>query len=137
MLFTLRAHNSVNKRLRKPIYSTVQACFEALRKNVQFNNARSFRITYINRITQHWRVFQDASGLSAMKKIHEMKKIEDNYMGPRSNEFEVAIPEDAVVVPIGIEEASAILSRFGPRPTMAAAMGSRMMMTSSGFRLRK
>jgi hypothetical protein len=131
MLFTLRAHNDVNRRLNKPLYLTVASCFERLRKNVQFNTARSFRITYINHITRHWRSFQDASGLSAMKKIHQMRKIEDSYMTPRSNEFETEIPEDVVIVQLGPQEVPTA------RPILQAGAGSRMMMTPFGLRLRK
>lgn len=130
MLFTFRAHNAVNRRLNKPIYQTVQACFDVLRKNVQFNKSNTFRITYINHITRHWRTFQDAAGMSAMKKIHEMKKIENNYMAPRSNEFEVMIPEDTVVVQITpVEEGP-------PRPVIRYT-GPKLVMTANGFRMRR
>jgi hypothetical protein len=137
MLFTFRAHNAVNQRINKPVYSSVGACFDALRNNVKFNTARSFRITYINHITRHWRVHQDMSGMAAMKKIHEMKKIEEGYMAPRSNEFQVMIPEDVVIVAIGHQEAPTFAGLLRPRPIAAAALGSRMMMTSQGLRLRK
>jgi hypothetical protein len=137
VLFTLRAHNSVNQRINKPVYPTVQACFEALRNNVKFNNARSFRITYINHITRHWRAFQDITGMTAIKKIHEMKKIEDGYMTPRTNEFETIIPEDTVIVQIGQYEAPTFAGLLRPRPTAAASLGSRMVMTAYGLRLRK
>jgi Erv1 / Alr family len=137
VLFTLRAHNDVNRRINKPVYSSVQACFDVLRNNVKFNTARSFRITYINHITRHWRVHQDMSGLAAMKKIHEMKKIEESYMAPRSNEFDVIIPEDAVIVNIGQQEAPSFSGLLRPRPFAAAGMGSRIMMTAQGLRLRR
>lgn len=130
MMFTFRAHNEVNKRLNKPVYSTVQACFDVLRKNVQYNKSHTFRITYINHITRHWRIFQDSSGLAAMKRIHEMKKIESNYMAARSNEFEVGLSEDTTFMQI-IRRSDEPL-----RPTLQPA-GGRMVMTSSGFRLRK
>jgi hypothetical protein len=137
MLFTFRAHNAVNQRINKPVYSSVRSCFDALRNNVKFNTARSFRITYINHITRHWRIHQDISGMAALKKIHEMKKIEEGYMAPRSNEFDVMIPEDVVVVIIGHQEAPTFAGLLQPRPFAAAALGSRMMMTSQGLRLRK
>ena len=131
LMFTFRAHNAVNQRLRKPVYSSVEACFEVLRKNVTFNNARSFRITYINHITRHWRMFQDASGMSAMKRIHEMKKIEESYMAPRSNEFQIVIPEEPTIVQL--EAPVPIMDR----PRFVQNNAPRMMMTASGFRLRR
>jgi hypothetical protein len=138
MLFTFRAHNDVNKRLGKPIYPTVQACFEVLRNNVKFNKSYTFRISYVNRITQHWRVFQDSSGMAAMKRIHQIKKIEMQYMSSRSNEFEVMIPEDEVVVTIGAHpELTLPNGQPLPRPTLAASGGSRMTMQGGRLRLRK
>jgi hypothetical protein len=131
LLFTFRAHNKVNRRLNKPVYQTVQACFDALRNNVKFNTTQSFRITYTNHITRHWRSFQDASGMSAMKKIHEIKKIEINYMSARSNEFEVMIPDENV----------AFIPNSAPEPVRQIPTSmrtpGRMVMTAAGFRLQR
>ena len=130
MLFTLRAHNAVNRRLSKPVYQTVQACFDLLRQNVRFNKTQGFRITYTNHITRHWRMFQDASGLAAMKKIHEIKKIEVSYMSQRSNEFEVMIPDENVAyIPNGLPNEPL-------RPVPFRSPG-RMVMTSAGFRIQR
>lgn len=138
LLFTFRAHNAVNKRIGKPIYPTVQACFEALRNNVKFNKSVTFRISYVNRMTLHWRVFQDASGMAAMKRIHQIKKIELQYMTPRSNEFEIDIPEDNVVVDIGPQPMLTLPNGQPiPQPTIAASGGSRMTMTGGRLRLRR
>ena len=138
LLFTFRAHNAVNKRIGKPIYSTVQACFDALRNNVKFNKTQNFRISYTNRMTMHWRVFQDASGMAAMKRIHQIKKIEMQYMSARSNEFEVMIPEDNVVVDIGPQPMLTLPNGQPiPRPTIAASGGSRMTMQGGRLRLRR
>jgi Erv1 / Alr family len=129
LLFTFRAHNSVNKRIGKPVYGTVQECFDLLRKNVQFNKAQSFRITYTNHITRHWRTFQDASGMSAMKKINEIKKIEMQYMAPRSNEFEEIISEDNLIFSTGVQEQA--------RPMFVSRNVPRLVMTASGMRIRR
>ena len=138
LLFTFRAHNAVNKRIGKPIYPTVQACLDVLRNNVKFNKSVTFRISYVNRITMHWRVFQDASGMASMKRIHQIKKIEMQYMSARSNEFEVGIPEDDVVVNIGAQpELTLPNGQPMPRPTLAASGGSRMTMAGGRLRLRR
>lgn len=129
LLFTFRAHNSVNKRIGKPVYGTVQECFDLLRKNVQFNKAQSFRITYTNHITRHWRTFQDASGMSAMKKINEIKKIEMQYMAARSNEFEEIISEDNLIFSTDTQEPA--------RPMFVSRNVPRLVMTASGMRIRR
>ena len=138
LLFTFRAHNAVNKRIGKPVYPTVQACLDVLRNNVKFNKSVTFRISYVNRITMHWRVFQDASGLTAMKRIHQIKKIEVQYMTTRSNEFEIGIPEDDVVINIGAQPMLTLPNGQPiPQPTLAASGGSRMTMTGGRLRLRR
>jgi len=99
LLFTFRVHNSVNRRLNKPIHTTVAACFETLRNNVKTRPARDYRVAYLNHIRRHWRTMQDASGFTALKKINEMTKIDIEYTRRRENNFEADIPEDVVVLP--------------------------------------
>jgi hypothetical protein len=72
------------------------------------------------------------SGISAIKKIHEMAKIEASYARLRTNNFEVIIPEDMVV-----------MARLPPpgeplRPAMPipSAIG-RFRITGSGIRLQR
>jgi hypothetical protein len=99
LLFTFRVHNSVNRRLNKPVHSTVTACFEQLRANVKNRSAREYRLAYINHIRRFWRTMQDSSGITSMKKIMEMSKIENEYILRHDNNFETIIPEGVVVFP--------------------------------------
>lgn len=130
LLFTFRAHNAVNRRLNKPVYPTVRSCFDVLQNNVKFNTSHAFRVSYINHITRHWKLFRDASGMSALKRIMELRRIENEYMRPRSNEFEVLIPEDSVFYSVGQPQTEVA------QPMMAHT-GGRMVMTANGFRLRR
>jgi hypothetical protein len=98
LLATFRLHNSVNRRLNKPIHSTVAACFEQLRNNMKTRTARDYRIAYINHIQRFWRTMQDASGMAALRKINEMRKIENEYLQRHENNFEIIISENAVVL---------------------------------------
>ena len=99
LLFTFRVHNAVNKRINKPVYPTVAACFETLRNNVKTKSAREYRGAYLNHIRRFWRTMQDASGFTSLKKINEMSKIEIEYVQRRENNFEVDISEDVVILP--------------------------------------
>ena len=98
LVATFRLHNAVNRRLNKPIHSTVAACFDQLRNNVKSRSARDYRIAYVNHIQRFWRTMQDASGISALKKINEMRKIEYEYLQKHENNFEIDIPETIVVL---------------------------------------
>jgi hypothetical protein len=76
----------------------VEACFEQLRNNVKIRTARDYRIAYINHIQRFWRTMQDASGITALRKINEMRKIEYEYFQKHENNFETIIPENTVVL---------------------------------------
>jgi hypothetical protein len=135
LLFTFRAHNAVNRRLNKPVHLTVETCFEQLRNNVKTRPAREYRLAYINHIRRHWRMMQDASGFTALKKINEMAKIETQYFERHENNFEVIIPEDSVVVPSqALMEPSAetpSLIRFSTRDV------PKMGLTNGRFQVRR
>ena len=76
--------------------------------------------------------------MAAMKRIHQIKKIEMQYMTARSNEFEVMIPEDTVVVDIGAQPILTLPNGQPiPQPTVAASGGSRMTMQGGRLRLRR
>jgi hypothetical protein len=123
LLFTFRVHNSVNRRLNKPVHLTVAACFEQLRANVKNRSARDYRLAYLNHIRRFWRTMQDSSGITSMRKLIEISKIEGEYVSRHDNNFEVDIPESIVVLPPQVfadqtEEAPAIVrmdTRDAPR----------------------
>jgi hypothetical protein len=136
VIFTFRAHNAVNRRIHKPVYSSVEACVETLRAAVASRSARDYRIAYINHITRHWKVFQDVTGIVALKKLAEMRKIEGEYVAPRDTNFAHTIRSDIVVLPqdrlerVAGQEAPSQLVFSGQR---TGAAGFRI--TSQGIRL--
>lgn len=135
LMFTFRAHNSVNQRLRKPIYSTVAECFEVLRNNVKTRFSTHYRQAYYAHITRHWKVLQDASGMAALRRIADMNKIEATYALARSNEFTELIPEGLTMIgkleapPEGIQPRS----MMPPSPLPNQKIG----IQGGRFRLRK
>jgi len=137
-LFSFRAHNAVNRRLHKPIYDTVDACLGTLKANLKTRTARDYRVSYVNHITRHWRTFQDVTGISALKKIVEMRKIEDEYIAPRDTSFNVPVYPDIVVLPLGVLEKVESSSVSG-RPAVRFAPGGptrALVLGLGGFRLR-
>jgi hypothetical protein len=152
-MFAFRVHNSVNRRLKKPIYESVSACMERLRENVKNRSAKEYRIAYLNHITRFWRTLQDVTGIAALKKINEMRRIENDYFAPKDTNFAVNLLEGPVVVPRGLLEQEApesvprimepgarVLSR--PQMVQPERTPSRMptgvgfRMTPGGLRLR-
>jgi len=148
-MFAFRVHNSVNRRLKKPIYESVSACMERLRENVKNRSAKEYRIAYLNHITRFWRTLQDVTGIAALKKINEMRRIEGEYFGPKDTNFNVNLQEGEVVVPRGVLEQDGIQEvtprAFIPRPVFTPTaervpsrmpVGAGFRITAGGLRLR-
>jgi hypothetical protein len=138
VIFTFRAHNAVNRRIHKPIYSSVEECLATLRNIVKTRPAREYRNTYIAHITRHWKVIQDINGIVVLKKIQEMKRIESEYVSLRDTNFEVQIRPDVVVLPQdALERTNEVQVQrpiFLGKPGTGAA-GFRI--TPNGIRLRR
>ena len=99
VMFTFRAHNAVNIRLRKPIYNSVDECIAVLRSTIATRPVREYRTAYLSHITRHWKTFQDISGIVALKKINEMRRIDAEYVLPRDTNFTVNLRPDTVILP--------------------------------------
>jgi len=136
VVFTFRAHNAVNKRLQKPVYSTVEECVATLRNIVKTRAAKDYRVSYINHITRHWRTFQDITGIVALKKIAELKRIEQEYIVSRDTNFTITTRPDVVILPQSMIEKSTEAQPSRPIfPTFGGAAG--FQLTSRGLRLRR
>lgn len=136
-MFTFRAHNAVNRRLRKPLQTTLEDCMTSLRNNVKLRSASEYRTSYLNHIHRYWKTWQDVTGIVALKKINEMRKIELTYVQPRDSNFNVTLVSDVVVLPRDA------LAEHGdeqqaPRPVVLSSTRAPMLrLTSSGFRIRR
>lgn len=98
-MFVFRAHNTVNARLSKPVYATLEECMNVLKKNIENRSAADYRVSYINHILRYWKTMQDISGVVAVKKILEMKKIEIDYISRLDTKFAVQLVDETVVIP--------------------------------------
>jgi len=132
MVATFRLHNSVNRRLHKPVYLTVESCLETLRNVVKTRPTKEYRGAYYVHIKRHWRLFQDASGIAALKKIQELIKVEMEYAMSRSNEFEAPVAEDVVVI-TDMEVTAA--TEVSLRPRQQQASGRKLRFIGGVLRL--
>jgi len=146
-LFSFRAHNTVNRRLSKPVYNSVEECMSTLRRNIQTRTAQEYRIAYINHIQKYWRTLQDVTGLVALKKINEMKKIEIDYFAPHDTKFVVTLQESMVIFPYGVLDEAPKGPRSLPALTVQRPVPQQMnqprptptagfRITAAGLRLR-
>jgi len=78
-LFVARAHNTVNKRLEKPLKTTVQECLDAITQGTLYTSAVDFRRKYINYVAQ--RMVAEMSGDNMIKvgQAQSMRRINESY----------------------------------------------------------
>lgn len=136
-MFAFRAHNAVNARLSKPVYSTLDECMTILRNNIKNRTAADYRISYINHIMRYWKSLNDITGIVAVKKVVEMKKIETDYCSVRDNKFDVNLVAEAVVIPRNwVEANSNIEVRTTPKIQVNSATPIRAGFQFTGGRMR-
>ena len=136
-LFTFRAHNAVNRRLKKPIQGTLDECMTTLQNNVKARSAVDYRVSYLNHITKYWKSWQDITGIVALRKINEMRKIEATYVQPRDRNFAVTLTPDVVVLPRDALEVSEERPTGVPAISIPTGPPGRFRLTGAGFRLRR
>jgi hypothetical protein len=87
-LFVCRAHNTVNKRLDKPIIPTLSDCIETLKNATKVTSATQYRQAYLNYLTSNWSKEFTGDGAIALGAVRQMKKINDEYFNPRDKGYE-------------------------------------------------
>ena len=137
IMFTFRAHNAVNKRLNKPVYSSVQDCMATLKNMTTARTAREYRNAYYAHIIRHWKIFQDMSGIAALKKIQELKRIEADYVSPRDSNFAFTPRNDVVVLPQSTMERTTETQVSRPVFLGNASATAGFRITAGGLRLRR
>ena len=80
-----RLHNTVNKRIDKPIPKTVAECINSLKIATTYTSQSEFRNKYIEYLQRDWSIF--GKGLTyqfiAFNAIKNMKKINETYWNAR------------------------------------------------------
>ncbi len=91
-----RAHNTVNRRLDKPVYNTTRECLNVYRTNIQSRPSREYRHAYLQHIRREWMKVRDTSGIIALRKIQELIRVENEYWGPRDHGTVPEIADEGV-----------------------------------------
>jgi hypothetical protein len=100
-LFVVRAHNSVNKRLDKPIIKTVKDCIQTMRNNTTYNSFAVYRQKYINHVIKNWNAFQDSSGFMMAAIAKDLDYLNKTYWSLRETDVNtLEFPEADVITPI-------------------------------------
>ena len=93
-----RMHNSVNRRLDKPIISTVKHCIETLKNATRDSTSSDFRKSYISHIGRNWSSFQNSEGFMKMSNVRLLARINSDYWDLRDIPFSDIEFEEADVL---------------------------------------
>jgi hypothetical protein len=97
-LFIARAHNTVNKKLDKPILYTVADCLEKIKLNSKLTPLPLFRKNYINHVIRNWQREFNGEGRIMVGLIKEVEKINDLYWSIREPDINLIVFPEANVV---------------------------------------
>lgn len=117
--FVFRAHNTVNMRNRKRIYS-LQDSIAELEVFVPADKAAATRQEYLAYIRNDWMRNMTLSGISTAPKLKELNSIEENYWSKRSFQWsDLAVFSGIInVSPIASQTSSLTSGSLIPRIVM-------------------
>lgn len=100
-VFIARAHNTVNKKLDKPLIRTVAQCLETIKSNTKNTSLSGFRKAYINYLIGNWSRELSGEGRIRMNYAKEVQKINSQYWSFREvNIDSLNFPESDVLFDI-------------------------------------
>lgn len=82
-----RMHNTVNKRLDKPIQQTLEECITTLQNATKNTSPEKFRIAYLNYLMSNWAPQHSGDGFIASGHVRQMIKINNEYWVPRETQY--------------------------------------------------
>jgi len=87
-VFVCRAHNTVNKRLDKPLFPTLKDCIERLQYNTKYRRSVEYRRSYINYLISDWSKISGGDGMIAVQRAKVLQRINEDYFNPRDRGFD-------------------------------------------------
>lgn len=90
-----RLHNNVNRRLHKPIPSSIQECIDSLKTATSYTTQFEFRRNYLEYLS---REFKGNRAISEAFHVERMKKINESYWNSREVSYsELSFEEEDIV----------------------------------------
>lgn len=126
LLFTLRAHNTVNRRTIKKVY-TIEECFADFTK-FGTDYARSKRREYTLYLQKDWGKQASLSGISSLMRVRELSMIESQYWSLRQLDWDS--------VRLLLDETDDILTPIVPLPTQSPTSNIQYRINPQRFKLR-
>jgi hypothetical protein len=134
-LFVCRAHNTVNRRLDKPIFPTLQSCIERLQENTKVTSAATYRNAYIHYLITNWQREMSSDGFINADIAKRMKRVNEEYFSVRDTNFVGLTLNEGNVLEFIPENVSNYNAGSGV-PNIANIINQQQLKPTVGFRLR-
>jgi hypothetical protein len=96
-MFIFRAHNTVNKRLDKPIQKTVSDCVKTLENAIANTSFAQFRISYLNYLARNWGKQASGEGFIIARNVKVLRQINDTFWTPKDLNQPIDLEEGNVL----------------------------------------
>lgn len=126
LLFTLRAHNTVNRRTFKKVY-TIEECFVDFTK-FGTDYARARRREYMLYLQKDWGKQASLSGISSLMRVRELNTVESQYWSLRQLDWDSAR--------LVLDDADDILTPIVPVPTQSPTSNIQYRINPQRFKIR-
>lgn len=124
-LFLVRAHNTVNKRLDKPLIKSVSEALETLKQATAVTSPATYRKNYIYYLIRNWSYDTTGDGLFAKQKARELEKINVEYWNLRETDYDIEIEEGDTLE---------FIQENGTRISSSGVFSNMMPPTNVGFK---
>jgi hypothetical protein len=94
-LFTIRAHNDVNRSLDKPLLTSVSDCIASLKNATSVTSCQTFKDSYLSYLVRTWAHEMTGDALIYKSKSITMRELLSNI--DLSNGFNIELEEEDVV----------------------------------------
>jgi len=136
-LFVARAHNTVNKRLEKPLKNTVQECLDAIQSATQYTSSTEFRKKYIEYVIRRMAAEMSGDNMVKVGNAQNMRRINESYWNSKVQKDTSNFDMTANVLEFVPENpTSQRLSIFGNPSKTAVIEGPQVSIGFKGGRLR-
>lgn len=121
-----RMHNSVNKRLEKPISRTMDECIQSIKNASSYTSLVDFRTKYIDYLFRDWNIFGRGTSYQviAFNSANKMKSLNESYWNSLSISFDGLLPNLDVI-------------NFPNQPIVLKPVFSKLSLKHFGFRTKK
>ena len=107
MLFVFRAHNTVNKRIDKPVLQSVADCLITLKNANSYSDLASVRGAYMTYLQRNWGQDYTADGITNKKKVQELIRINNEYLNIRTIDWTYTFEDNVLFL---IEDATPVFT---------------------------